>query len=627
MQDQAFVEIGKIALADMGNKEPFQLFIQNMFPDKDNYRMILPVFELTLTNGSYECAYNQLPEPENVNKHDYTKYAYRKGAARGGDITFTTKFGDIEKKLRTLVEQQFKKVLGRFTDRDNDEYKVLQAVHTFLSKKEHFDKVKEDLSQLYGTLPKEDKTASGLSLLFRVDGRDRYLADFKIIQQILSSNGTEDKSEKYGVTALGKNAVCSICLNQKEAVYGFASPFKYATVDKPGTVSGFFKQANNWKNYPICSDCSLEFELGKAYVAQNLSSYFYKKAYYIVPKTLLRKNEADLKKALTRLTGLYDDLSNTGIVQSKEAILEKHIAADSDYYNVNLLFYEENPTTKAIKIKLLLEEILPSRFKRLFVTAPAKINGNPLYERAFSVKKEWKDLHFSFGLLKTFFEDDFYDLIHKVFTLQPFSPETLYKRFMDVIRSNYNKMQTSDSGYVEMTRLTVLKAHLTLAYFTELKLISPNTNPINMDTIEVNNRKSSIDIDKLKRFIAENQISFLDSDYKTGVFCVGILVRLLLNIQNASLGNTPFEKKLKGYNLNAELLRNVYLETLSKISQYQGFFAYENLRHLIEQYFILNINKVNKISNNELSFYFVAGIEFGNQFRYKEVKEPEAIIE
>jgi hypothetical protein len=30
MQDQAFVEIGKIALTQMGIKEPFQLFIQKL---------------------------------------------------------------------------------------------------------------------------------------------------------------------------------------------------------------------------------------------------------------------------------------------------------------------------------------------------------------------------------------------------------------------------------------------------------------------------------------------------------------------------------------------------------------------------------------------------------------------
>lgn len=120
--------------------------------------------------------------------------------------------------------------------------------------------------------------------------------------------------------------------------------------------------------------------------------------------------------------------------------------------------------------------------------------------------------------------------------------------------------------------------------------------------------------------MSENN-GFLDSEYKVGIFSVGILVRLLLNIQQVNLGNTPFEKKLKGYNLSAELLKNIYIEALSKISQYQSFYAYSNLHEFIDRYFILNIHKVNKISNNELSFYLVSGLEFGNQFKNTEVNE------
>ena len=126
--------------------------------------------------------------------------------------------------------------------------------------------VKKELSNFYNGLSKEDKNTTGLSLMLVIDGEEKYLSDFEIIQQILTSSGTEEKSEKYNIKSEGADAICSVCL-KKTKLHGFASPFKYATVDKPGMVSGFFKQANNWKNYPICTDCSLEFELGRTYVA------------------------------------------------------------------------------------------------------------------------------------------------------------------------------------------------------------------------------------------------------------------------------------------------------------------------------------------------------------------------
>lgn len=619
MQDKAFVQIGKLALKEMGNKEPYELFIQNMFPEKANYKMIVAVFELNTVDNHLICSFKNI-DPQNVSIQNFQKYAYRKGSARGGDITFTTKFGDIEKKFRTLVHNQFKTLINRISGTLlSNEYQIFNSVYEYLLQKENFENIKKELSDLYNGLSKEDKSISGLSLMLVTDGEEKYLSDFEIIKQILTSSGTEEKSEKYDVKSEGIDAICSVCLQRKPTLHGFASPFKYATVDKPGLVSGFFKQANNWKNYPICTDCSLEFELGRIYVANNLNSYFYGKAYYTIPKTILTKNTKGLEKALIRLKELYDNLKDGQKIKVKEDSLQKMIAMEEDYFNLNLLFYEENPTTKAIKIKLMLEEILPSRFRKLFVDAPEKINEHKLYKGAITIKKEKFDLLFNFGILKTFFEDDFYDLIQKVFMLQHISKEALYTKFMEVIRTNYNRMQTSDR-YVEMTNLTLRKAHLSISYLQELGLIDHNSNFILMDTIEQTEKKPAFDLEKLRQFVAENK-GFLDSDYNVGIFSVGILVRLLLNIQQVNLGNTPFEKKLKGYNLSAELLKNVYIEALNKISQYQGFYAYSNLREFIDHYFILNIHKIHKISNNELSFYFVAGLEFGNQFKNIEIKE------
>jgi CRISPR-associated protein Csh1 len=620
MQDKAFVQIGKLVLKEMGAKEPYQLFIQNMFPEKANYKMIVAVFQLKTVDEQLVCSFRNI-DPQNVSIQNFQKYAYRKGSARGGDITFTTKFGDIEKKFRTLVDQQLKGVVSRLSSSvSSDDFFVFNAVYKFLQQKGNYEQVKQELAVFFDSLPKEDKTSSGLSLMFIVNGVEKYLADFNIIQQQLTASGTEEKSEKYGVKSEGVDSICSVCLQNKAKVHGFASPFKYATVDKPGMVSGFFRQENNWKNYPVCTDCSLEFELGRTYVSNNLSSYFYGKAYYMVPKTILSKDSKNLDKAIKRLKELYSNLYKDGQrIQHREDSLQKMIAEEEDYFNLNLIFYEENPTTKAIKIKLMLEEIVPSRFRKLFVDAPNKINGRKLYKGAITIKKVKYDLLFSFGILKTFFEDDFYSLIQKVFMLQKISLEALYTKIMTVIRENYNRMQTSD-GYVEMTNLTIRKAHLTISYFQELGLINSNLNYILMDTIEQTEKKSAFDIEKLKSFVNENK-GFLDTDYKVGIFSVGILVRLLLSIQQINLGNTPFEKKLKGYNLSAELLKSVYMEALSKISQYQSFYAYSNLREFIDHYFILNIHKVTKISNNELSFYFVAGLEFGNQFKNTEVTE------
>ncbi len=50
------------------------------------------------------------------------------------------------------------------------------------------------------------------------------------------------------------------------------------------------------------------------------------------------------------------------------------------------------------------------------------------------------------------------------------------------------------------------------------------------------------------------------------------------------------------------------------------FLACRFVHEIINQYFTLNSYKLPKISNNELSFYFVAGIEFGSRFKSEDFK-------
>lgn len=628
MQDKAIVQLGKLKLLEMGDKKPYELFIQNMFPEKDNYDMILAVFELKSQEDKLICTFEKV-DIEKVNKRNFEKYAYRKGSARGGDITFTTKFGDIEKKFRTLVENQFKNLIERLTLTTlGKEFNIFNSVYQFLLQKENFEAVKSELSVIFESLGKEQKLTSGLSLIFIIDGEEKYLAEFEIIQQILYASGTEEKSEKYDVKSEGKNAVCSICLEKKETLHGFASPFKYATVDKPGMVSGFFNQKSNWKNYPICTDCSLSFELGRAYITNNLSSYFYGNPFYMIPKVLISKDLQNLDKASKRIKEIYDNLSeNSQKIRQREEYIWEIIATDEDYFNLNLLFYEENPTTKAIKIKLMLEEIVPSRFKKLFVDVPQVINSNPLYLNSYTIKKEPQNLNFSFGLLKTFFSDSFLDIVQKVFMLHKISSEALYAKFMQVIRENYNKSQTSD-GYVEMTYLTILKAHLIIAYLQEIKVIEYNYNfnvNITMESTEEltkDEKESGFDPIKIQTFIAKNK-GFLDSDAKIGVFMLGVFIQHVLNVQYFKLNkSSPFEKKLKGYNLNAPYLQNIYYEALGKLSQYDST-PPPKMMNFVNEYYVLNVHQIQKMSNNEISFYFVAGIQFSNQFKFPKSEETK----
>lgn len=135
-----------------------------------------------------------------------------------------------------------------------------------------------------------------------------------------------------------------------------------------------------------------------------------------------------------------------------------------------------------------------------------------------------------------------------------------------------------------------------------------------METENKKDSPKSFNIEKLVKFIEENK-SFLDENGKIGVFSVGILVKLVMMLQYRKLNSTPFENKLRGLNISADYIKKLYIEALEKLSQYLSSGAYQELREFIANNFVLNSPELYKMSNDEISFYFVAGMELGKSFK------------
>ncbi len=99
MQDRAIREIGEFALGKQEDSRPYQLYTEELAPGKV-CTMAVAVF----VKAGDTIRYKHI-DSANVNQDNYQQYAYRKGSSRGGDITFTTKFGDLNKKLNVLTKQ------------------------------------------------------------------------------------------------------------------------------------------------------------------------------------------------------------------------------------------------------------------------------------------------------------------------------------------------------------------------------------------------------------------------------------------------------------------------------------------------------------------------------------------
>ena len=616
MRDKAIAAIGEWQLEESKDLEPVDLYIENMFPGKD-YQMLLLVFEIVNQNGEMTCEYKGIDIAKvSAEKEDYRKYAYRKGSANGGDITFTTKISSpVETKINGIKTKTFKNILSFNRGEHSDSIYFGILKNTFLDNE---NLIKYDIDERFKNFTKDETVSTGLSFKIIENGEGKYLREYDLIKKLIILSGSTTNYTHAGIESKSKNKVSSVSGVESNDIYGFAAPFKYSSPDKPGFISGFFNKKLNWRNYPISSEETLKLEIGRKYIQQNLTGYFYGNEYMTVPHPIIKTNLQELKNIIKLLKTAFDDEKQAKNEKKKRAEdrVQKIIAEQKNYFNLDILFFVEDKKTGAITINLMLEEILPSRFRKLFIDAPEKVNKNPLFKNAITIKKELQDLVFSYQIVKGFFDKNFLDVVQKLFLGKNLSHEYIFENIIGIIRKNHNAAKTSD-GWVEPMNWTVLKAIMLISYLQELKVINYNQNYNYMEIESTQKKESSFNLEGFNEFVKTNS-NFLDSDIKVGIFAVGVLVRFLYSIQSQSLNtsNPPFENKLKGYKLNPEILMKVYTEALDKIQKYQkNNYVYTDLREIINRNFILKTHELNKMSNNELSFYFVAGLEMGKQFK------------
>jgi CRISPR-associated protein Csh1 len=630
MQDKAIDAIGVLQLEKNKDLEPVDLYIENLFPGKD-YQMLFLVFEIINNNGELKCEYKGIDiEKVSSEKEDYRKYAYRKGSSNGGDITFTTKlFIGKRDEVILNIRKKLPKIKNRYNEIKsftNEKEKTIQEQSIFSSIAEEFSNnfyviIRELINEINNW--DRNENTIGITFMIKQNEKESFLRDFEIIKSLIFKSEATTKFINQNTKSLTHNKICSVSGKTEDEIYGFAAPFAYSTPDKQGFISGFFNKKLNWRNYPISSNEAFILEQGRKFIKQNLSGYFYGHEYMLVPHPIIKTYTEQLNKIINLLKTAFDEEKAAKKEKKKRAEdrIQRLIAEEDNYFILDIAFYKR--VQSSMKIQLMLEEILPSRFRQLFIDVPETVNKNKLFKNAIKTKKEgYNDLKFSYQIIKIFFSSEFLDVVNKLFLGKKLSDKYVFENIIKIIRNNYNENKSSDN-WVEPAIWTIKKAIMLISYLQELEIINYNKNYKYMEVENTQQKQSSFNLDGFNDFVKVNS-SFLDSDVKVGVFALGVFVKLLFDIQARSLNTSspPFENKLRGYKLNPDLLMNVYTEALDKIQKYlKNHYVYSELREVINQYFIVKSNELNKMTNNELSFYFVAGIELGKQFKNKDENE------
>lgn len=540
-------------------------------------------------------------------------------------------------KKKNLTQYFFKKVTGRGTsefptvfityDDLNDSYftlnqgkgKLIQIFQKYEDKK--IKQLLEDLVKAREQIVESVREA----MQSRANDKELYILTICINNQYIGESDLFDKIRKnagesnflpyYSLSQskqiAPKNKICSICLARVGEVWGYVSTFNFYTAKTEfAPISGGFNKEESWKNYPVCPDCAKKLDQCRYVLERYMRYYFCGFSYFLIPE-FLHQNDTnndimecflDRETALGKFT-LNNEDRNT-ITYAENEILD-HLQESDNSVNYTMFFFERN--NREFKILLEIEDIYPSQFKVVF-DAKQRAEEYKIFKGLKNLKeKTIYDLKFKFELIKEFlplsqdktlgnaqvFKKHFLEIIRSVFLQKKVDTRFI----LHLVIESFKKRFANDQLYP----LSVLKIILTLKFFIALNII---------DLSSRHHEKEVIVDTRFQDFFDEHS-DFFDSSSKKAVFLEGVLCQNLLNIQYTERSATPFRNRLNSLKMNPKIIRRLLPEMIEKLEQYKKNY-YRDLEEAISR--LLLASHLDKLSNDELSFYFVMGMNLNKEF-------------
>jgi len=619
---EAVSKIGESVQKMNGEMDSLAAVLEN--PNSNGkYKHVLVVV-LRESNGEYSFENVELQEF----KSDFQIYLYKGKKGNSTDATPTCKITELNKTFKN----KFLKWFDNCEDYDitNEEKETLKRIGKEINAQQN--KILADLQEkLSGKKSGENAI---ITLGIEIDGYLKYLGNFQIFRSILLKKGCDRFYKKYGGESRGYNALCSACKEKKNEVYGFAIPWSFHTFDKPGFVAGGFDFSESWKNTPVCFECAMRLEIGKKYVEKNLDFGFYGFRYLLVPK-MARGGDCTSVLKIFGSKESRDEQRNLKInretriqLTSDEGEILDRVRDQKDFLSNSLIFYKEDQSS--YRILLLIEGILPSRLSKLFEAKKNVDDRFKIYRDNIltEAQKEKNPLEFNFGILRRFFptvsrnrtfDKMFLEIVNKVFTGNCIDYYLLIDFIMRTIREDFIK------GY--STKISTLNGFLFLHYIKQLGLFRETEEMEKME--EKGSRELGIEelvghpLEQRIEIFFEANNSFFNSYAKKATFLEGALTQKLLNIQWMDKKATPFRMKLRGLKLNEYHVKKLLPDIQNKLEEY-GKNYYRDLEKIIANCFVLS-GVDWKEADDEISFYFVLGMDLHKIFKNEKEEEIEEV--
>ena len=557
---------------------------------------------------------------EDFDQEKARKVLYRTFGHAQYDATLSAKLTSPDK-LEKRWRLWFSRYLRKF-----DDVTFLKLIKTAIE--ENKNKIFDKISEKYNQLNKQEKRGCLATIKIRDNKGEMYLAEIPEFVEIFKITSMEDFYYKHKVESIGES-VCCLCMQRKTVIP--ASPFFVFTVDKAGFAYEF-DRANSWKQLPICFDCALDLQVGKEFLKNQLSFQLYGYQYFVIPFAIQKEvlGEVINEIELHRRSNDYRE----GLINAEEDILEI-LKEKKDVFNLIFIFYKTKGKDDFFDILKYVEEVPPSWIKRIYDTfrninqknifkegqlktilgekwSGSLLNGvwndEPIWDSREDFRKVAqiiKDFFYHREKDRKVFDNSSLNILGDILEAKQIDKRYFIKHLIDAIREEHEK------GNEWNEKLLSLKSLYLLNFILELGLISLDHFKVEKFK-EVKLMEEIKDSKKVENFFNEFSRAFNTPD-KKAVFLEGVLVSFLLDVQFAKRGDTPFRKKLHGLKLNKRFIKRLFPEIIEKLRQYDA--GYPWLETLISKYLIEADENGWIISDDEISYYFALGLNFGRVFK------------
>ncbi len=588
---EALRELGIYSLKEKGLSldETFSIFVQSPFgkniknqkkKDAETYPFKVMKINFTTREG---VRFDDV-EVEDYEEKNYKRYLYRRKAAQGPDFTPVSKYTEAEKTIP-------KKILAWF--KLNQDVDFIPTEGIYKEFQERLPEIIQKVKEVKEEHPRDVQFLVAITLDNEYPGDKEGFKDF-FVESIKEKY--KEVSHEYGV--------CSLCGKEAE-VFGNASPYTFYTLDKPGYIAGGFRKEDGWKNFPICLDCALLLTEGKAYLEEELGSFrFAGLGYYLIPRSILGDIDSLRGALLPYETYRKREISikDKGIAQREDDILF-YMKDLKDFYTLTFLFYTKQ--SDKIIIDLLLEDIYPSRIRRLF-DAKYKVEKYHIFKNAIKTKKEVRDVYFNFSIVRQFIESEksrnksyreFLNIVDKIFKGNKIDYDYIMGQIMKKIRKRF----VNNQYMVDI----VLDALIFLYFLDELSLLNKKEKGGEQMSIPTHSDLA----EKIEEFFNKHKRSFTSPERKA-VFLIGVLTQFLLNIQRNDRGAEPFRSQLKSLKMGEGDIKALFPKVIGKLEDYKKNY-YRKLEEVISSYLLQAGDKWN-MTKDEINYYFVLGLTLAN---------------